>query len=509
MRNSSNIKEQFVKNSFWILATSFINRAGGFILILLISRMLMPKGFGIYSLVMTTCLLFISFSNLGINETLIRYLSLEIDKNKEKARAYFKYLLKIKILLTIILSLILLVGAYPISLFAFHDLSLFPYFLILSFYVFITSLTNFFESLFFIRKKVRYISLKESISLSLRIISLILIGAFVISEFRLTYLFICFVAISILTLIFNFHFSKKSYPFLFKKSKKIVNKKKVSIFMFFLNMQNLSRMILSQSTIIILGIFLIKEYVGYYSVSWGLLKGITSLLFSFSYIFIQIFTNSNKEAFSKIFGKIFRLFFIFSLPISFGLSLLSKFFITTIYGYDYLPAHNSLIILAFIIPFLVGLDIVLALFSAKNKLKKISGIILISAIISIILNYLALQWIHSSENAIIAVSMANLISWIICFTFSVLLLKKELHINKIFSSWIIKSIISCLIMSAFLFLSFHFFPNPNLLLGIIIIILSAIIYFIFILLLKGIMLDELIQILKILFKRKKTKNLLT
>src|SRR4030042_1388664 len=151
MESSSQIKEQIIKNSFWNIVNSFINRIGGFILVILLSRLLMPEGFGKYSLVMTISLFFITFSDLGINQTLIRYISLEIGKNNQKAVSYFKYLFRTRFLLTLSISLILLIGAYPLSLYIFNDISLFPYLTILSFYVFIVSLTGFFESLFFIK----------------------------------------------------------------------------------------------------------------------------------------------------------------------------------------------------------------------------------------------------------------------------------------------------------------------------------------------------------------------
>ena len=216
MEDSSEIKEQIIKNSFWNIINSFINRIGGFILIILLSRLLMPEGFGKYALVMTISLFFITFSDLGINQTLIRYISLEIDRNNQKAVSYFRYLFRTRFLLTLLISLVLLIGAYPLSFYIFHDPSLFSYLTVLSLYVFIVSLTGFFESLFFIKKDVKYISIKESISLILKIMAIILIGYFIIPSYKLAYILFSFVGISLLSFFLILYFSKSSYSSLFK-----------------------------------------------------------------------------------------------------------------------------------------------------------------------------------------------------------------------------------------------------------------------------------------------------
>lgn len=503
MESPSQIKEQIIKNSFWNIINSFINRIGGFVFVILLSRLLMPEGFGVYSLVMTISLFFITFSDLGINQTLIRYISLEIDRNNQKAVSYFKYLFRTRFLLTLSISLVFLIGAYPISLYIFNDISLFPYLVILSFYVFIVSLTGFFESLFFIKKNVKYISLKESVSLILKIIAIITIGYFIIPEYKLFYIFFSFIGISLLAFFLVLYFSKHSYPFLFRKNKKDIDKRGIAKFIFLLNIQNISLMILSQASIILIGIYLTKEYVGYYNAAWALVAGIISLLFSFSSMFISIFTSINEETFQHLLKKIFRLFFIFALPISFGLSLLSKFFIVTIYGEEYLPASASLSILAFLIPCMIGIDLAIASFSARNKQRKFSIIMLASALIFLFLNYIFIKFLspNSGELIITGISVINLITWLFCFIGVIYLLKKEVQVN-IISFHVIKLILSCFVMSAFILLSLHFFKDINLLRGMLIVSSSAVIYFLFLFLIRGITKEDF-SLIREIYKKKK------
>ncbi|MEK6913318.1 MAG: oligosaccharide flippase family protein [Nanoarchaeota archaeon] len=502
MKDSSEIKDQLMKNATWGMISSIINRAGGFILIILISRMLMPEGFGKYSLAMIIAMFFITFSDLGINQTLIRYVSLELDTNSKKAISYFKHLLKIRFFLTMSVSLILLIGARIISGYIYRDSNLFIPLVVLSIYVFFISLSSFFESLFFIKKNVIYISIKEVFSVLFRVAFIILIWFFVVSELKLIWIFISLAYFSILSFLFVFYFSRKRYPPLFKAKEIPIDKKDMYRFLFFINIQNISILVLSSIPIMLLGFFLTSEFVGYYNSSWALASGIISLLFSFSYVFLPVFANAKEETFRPIINKIFKLSFMLALPISFGLSLLAKFFIIVIYGEAYLFAATPLSILAFIIPFIVGINLALDSFSARNKQKKFAYLLFVFALASILLNYFFIKFLSalSGETTLLGISIVNLIIWSLCFICSVYYLKKELNIN-VFSGDLIKFILSCFVMSAFILLALNLFGNLNLLSGVVIIILSMVVYFSFLSLIKGITKEDFALITQA-FKKK-------
>jgi len=502
MKESFELKDQLVKNSAWGMINSLINRIGGFILIVLISRMLMPEGFGRYSLAMTIALFFITFSDMGINQSLIRYVSLEIDKDEGKAISYLKYLFKIRFLLTLTVSLILLAGSHILSVYIFKDPSLFFPLIILSIYVFFISLTSFFESLFFIKKNVKYLSAKEFFSVLFRLICLLGIWFFISSSSKLNWIFISLTSFSILAFLFIFCLSKKKYISLFNSKEIPIDKKDISHFLLFINIQNISILILSNFTVLLLGIFLNSEFVGYYTSSWALVSGVISLLFSFSYVFIPILTNAKEETFKFLLKKIFRISLILALPISFGLSLLSKFFILSIYGEAYLTAAIPLSILAFVIPLLVGINLALDSFSARNKQKKFAIFMLVSAFAFIFLNYIFIKLLstNSGKIALAGVSILNLVIWLICFLSAIYLLKKELKINLI-SKDLFKPLLSSLVMSAFILSSLYFVGQLTLVTGIVIILSSMIIYFSFLYMIKGITKEDL-ALIKQTFQRK-------
>jgi O-antigen/teichoic acid export membrane protein len=461
----------------------------------------MPEGFGQYALALTVASFFITFSDLGINQTLVRYVASRIDKNNSESAAYFEYLSKIKLWITLSLSGILFLISYPLAVYIFHDIKLFLPLMILSFYVLINSLISFIESLFYIKKNVKYISVKEFFSLIIKLGIVLAVGYFVSYESKLVTLFFSFVILSAIILISNLYFSRYFHPTLFKKTNVKINKREVKKFIFSLNIQNIALMILYQATIILLGIFLTKDYVGYYNAAWTLIISIPSLL-SLTGIFLPIFSNIEEIQFRSLIEKTFRLFFILTLPISCGLSLLSRFFIVTIYGYDYLPASTSLSILAFLIPCMMGLELALASFSARNKQKKFTLIMVISSLVFILLNYIFIKFLSSSsgESILIGVSIANLISWLFCFVCTIYLLKKELNISVISLS-VLKSISSCLIMSAFIIFSLNLFRNMNLIYGFFIILSSALVYFISLFFMKGITKQD-ISLIKGIYRKR-------
>jgi len=90
------IKEQLIKNSFWSVLLTFISRAGALIFTVVLVRIFSPEKFGIYTLALSIAMIFLSFTDLGVEQTMMKYVSSEINKNKKKTAAYFKFLLKLK-----------------------------------------------------------------------------------------------------------------------------------------------------------------------------------------------------------------------------------------------------------------------------------------------------------------------------------------------------------------------------------------------------------------------------
>ena len=101
-----------VKNSIYQSAITFVSRFGALIFTFILARIMLPELFGLYSLALSTILLFSMFSDLGIAQTFIKYVSSSLGKNKNsEAKAYSLYLAKIKLTLLLIASAILILSA--------------------------------------------------------------------------------------------------------------------------------------------------------------------------------------------------------------------------------------------------------------------------------------------------------------------------------------------------------------------------------------------------------------
>ena len=495
-KEKENLKKIVIKNSFWNFLANLMSRLGALIFTIIIARFLLPGGFGIYSLAISVALIFLTFADLGINQTMVRFVSSEITKNKKKAEAYFKYTLKLKISLSITLSFLLFILAYPLSEYVFKKPDLFYPLILLSFYVFLFSMLNFFSSLFYVKKKVHYILIKETIFQIARI-SLVLVSFFIFYAYIGGVIY-SLIFSTILAIIFTLFYLKKEVLLLFKKLEEKIDKRRVMKFLGFLTIGSLSVAFFSYIDIIMLGIFLPAEFVGYYRAAFALVFGIAGML-SLTNILLPVFTQLKKERIENIFNKILKYSLILVVPASFGLAALSKYILRFIYGYNYLAASLPLFFLSFLLIPIAYIQISLTLFSAREKPKEFAKLTILIALLNIILNYILItSLLKISERwAIAGAAIATLISWIFYFVGCFIISKKKFQISI---NWklLFKPLAASIIMFVALTIILRGIQDMGIFLGILLIIFGAAIYFIFLFLFKGINKEdlELIKLVK-------------
>jgi O-antigen/teichoic acid export membrane protein len=485
----NSLKKQLVKDSFWNFTSTFLSRLGGLIFTIILARYLLPEKFGIYNLAISVMLIFLTFADLGLNTALIRFFSREYyGGDKKRARKYFQYLFSVKLLLTIIVGLILFVLAYPISVFIFKKPTLFIPIIISSFYLFIFSLEGFFQSMFYIIKKVNFIFIKEILLQTLRI-SLVLISFYIIP---LAYYVSSSIFVLILTSMvvtgFYLLLLRKLVPDLFIKSDSKINKKKLINFTFWVSIASISTVFFSYIDIMMIGIFISEaSFTAFYRVAFSLVSGISGL-FVFGSVLLSVFSQISKDRLDYAVNQVIKFLLIFSVPTAAGLALLSKYIIVMIYGYEYLPASLPLFFLAFLIIELVLEGLLLSLFSSQDKPKYYARGVIVSTILNVILNIALIFYLlqFSKIWAITGAAIATLVSRYFHLGYLFYLMKKDLKI-KIKIKNIIRPIISAAIMY-FILQTFLVakIADINLLNGIGIILLGAIIYFIVLTLIKGI-----------------------
>jgi len=485
------LRLRVARDSLWNLSATFISKLGALIFTVIIARYLLPEGFGLYNLATSVALIFLTFADLGINQAMIRYVSLEIEKNRNKATAYFRYLLKIKIMLLIIFSLLLFILAYPLSNSIFKKQELFLPLLILSLYVFVLGLSGFFESLFYLKNKVKYIAIKEAILQSSKIILVLLIPLIFLTSQYIIGTIYSLVLTAIIVLLFVIYFSRKGLEFLFSKTKLIINKKEVLKFVVYLTLGTLSIIFFSYIDTIMLGLFVSADNIGYYKAAFTLVFGVSGLL-SFVNVLMPVLTRIEISKLSDVLNKIIKYSMMLTIPATFGLIVLARYIIRFVYGYEYLSATIFLYLLSPLTILSVNIGIFYILFSARSKPEKFAKLTIIATILNVILNYLfIIYFLKISEfQATIGVAIATLISWIFYFIASIILIKKELHIRF---EWvnIIKPLLASIMMFLVLKFSLSKILDLNILNGTGIVIFGILIYFIALLLMHGLNKEDL------------------
>jgi len=503
----ASFKNNLLKNSFWGFTSSLANRMGGLVFTILLARFLLPEKFGIYTLALSIAMIFFTFADLGVNSTLVRYLSKAISKNKKQASSYYHYLLRLKLLFVISASLLLLILAHPIAFYVYKNPALFAPLLVASLYIFLLSLENFYSQIFYAIEKVNYASLKETIHQILRIALAFPIFYFVAESYQVAGVFTALVLTALVMLLFAWYYTKKLIPDLYKKPGQEINKKRIKIFLGFLTIASISAIFFSYIDSLMLGIFVSPEFVGFYRASFSLVFGVVGLVSFTNTIFLSAFTKLKQSKLSNVLNKAFKYLSIVSIPAVFGLFILGRFFVKALYGVNYLPSTMSLLVLCFLIFPTVSVGLFLSLFSAEEKPQIFAKLILITTGINIILNYIFIKFFltFSPIHATLGAALATLISWLFYFSVSVRALKKHFDL-KLDLKQIINPLIASILMSLVLLISLSKIPNMNLLTGISLILLGFLIYFLTLILLDKELVIELKEFKNILLHKTKQKN---
>ena len=485
-KNQENLSKMTVKNSAYTLASIFISKIGGLIFTILIARLLLPELFGIYNLAFSVVIIAIALTNLGFDTTVVRYVSDALGKNqKSKARSYFKYLLKIKSILIIVVILIFLLISKYLAYNVFNKPILFYPLLFSCLYLLIESLRGFISSLFLAIKNLRVTPILEIILQVSKILFSLLAVLFLSSEFKISGIFVALAISAFLSLLFSLVVLIKKEKYLFFGKKVVTEKSNLLKYLKYIGLTTLSLVFFGSIDTLMLGAFVDASYIGYYRAALGLVITLVSLL-SISGILLPIFTQIHKKRLERGFKKTFKYTIMLAIPATLGIIFVAKYLIFTVYGSEYMLAVPSLYVLSVLV--LIGplITFYTTLFSAKEKAKFLAKSLFIALVINIILNYVLIKALLtiSQDYAIIGAGIATVVSRI--FLLITLSVKTKFQLKlKVDKIHIIKPLIASLIMVLFLLL-FNYLFNINWIMGIVEIILAVLIYFSILWLIKGI-----------------------
>ncbi len=500
MKNSrGELTNQVVKNYFWNFFMMFLGRFGGMIFIIIAARLLLPEEYGIYALATAVALFLISITNKGSNQTLSKYLSEDLGRNDKKlAAAHFKFLFRVKLLISFSSAIILFALAYPLTFLVFRKPGLLIPLFISAIYLICLSFQNFYEYAFYALKKVKYLTAKEAIFQLSKIVLIIVFLTLFAKKYSTSLIIFALILSSSIAILFLSFNLKREAKFIFQKPDKNIEKKGIIKFMSSVIFSNLSTIVFSYIDIITIGIFLAAEYSGYYSVSFAIIGGLYSFI-SMACILLPIFTQIKKENLSRAFNEVFKYLSMLSVPIIFGVAVLGGYVLRLAYGSEYLQATPALIILSLLVFEFPVTDALISLFYAGGFPKKVIRASVIATFLNIFLNVvLVLTFLTFSTEiwAMAGVSIATVISRLFILVTLSIEARKTLNIHYNLKL-LLKPLFASLVMASLILLINFYVKDMTLLLGIFEIILGALVYFLVMILLKGITKEDF-QLLKLL-----------
>ncbi|MEM4318735.1 MAG: flippase [Candidatus Pacearchaeota archaeon] len=491
--------QKVLKSSLYNFLTVIISKLGGLIFTILLARILYPELFGIYSLALTIILAIGTFTDLGINTTLIRYLaeSLKIKagktetKAKTSARSRLYFLLIFKILLTLLFSFVLFLVARPIALYIFKKPLLITPIQLGALYLFTISLQGFFSSVFYSLQKVSYVAAGETIFQVLRIALVILLFSFYKS---VSMAFVALIIASFAVFVFFYLVLAKKYSFLLKgKKQKLEREEKRKLLGFFgwLTISSISLIFFAHIDIFMLGIFLPAEFAGFYNAIFTIVSAIASFV-AFGSVLLPVFTQLEENRVERGFRKVFRYLAMLAIPAAIGLAFVIVPAIRLIYGQVYTPIQYKLAItitsalLSLLVIESAFSPVYAALFQAKEKPRVPAILIVIASVANIILNYafIKIGFSIAPQYGLVGVALATLLVRYGNMVGLAVLARKKLKIKAEIGS-LLRPLIASSIMLCFLFV-LDWFITISIPTGILMIIAAIFIYFIVLLIIKGI-----------------------
>ena len=450
-----NTVQRIAKNTGVLLASQIASHIIGFFFIMYTARYLGAVGFGILSFALAFTGIFRVFSDLGLSILTVR----EVARDKSLASKYLGNIAVMKIILVIITFGLI---AVTINLLGYPEQTIKVVYLVALSIIF-GAFSGMFYSIFQAYEKMEYQSIGHILS-SILMLSGALFAisqGFSVVVFASIYFIVSAVVLgySFVVCVWKFVLPKMEVDWSFwKPTIKMALPFSLTIIIagMFFNID-----------IVMLSAMKGDEFAGWYKAAVTLVLIIISAAASFIYAIFPITSKlfvAAKDTLQTTVEKSSKYLFILALPISAGIFLLADRFILLIYGADFAPAAIALQILSLYLPLRVISHVTGWTLASINR----ESLRTFSAGIALSLN-VCLNFILIPIFGIVGASTATVISQILLFTLYFYFVAKHFHRLPLYRI-ALKPCVSCLVIVLFLLT----FAGANLF---VLILLSAIIYF--------------------------------
>lgn len=481
-KEDKSLTRQAIENSIYSSATGIVSKIGGLIFTIILARILLPEMFGLYNLVLSVLMTVFTFTDLGVNSALSRYLAESLSKGKKyekEARSRTRFLFNLKLVLAFGASLLLFLLAPTIANIIFKRPDMILPIYVGSLYIFLLSLQGFLATFFYPLKKLKYTLASEII---FQILKIVLFVILIELYLNISMVFWALIISTTISLLFYLIILLVKQRRLFFGKTIPVERKRISLFLGWTMFWSMLIPIYAYVNTFMLGLFVENQFIGYFNVILSIVIPISTFL-SFGSVLLPIFTEISGERLTRGFKKVIKYTSILAIPASIGLMFIIISIIKVLYGVAYVPSEFefALKITGVLLSLLVFEGAIFgtyySLFNSKEKLKFPTISLFILTIVNIVLNYFFIKFAlnYGPEWTLVAVSSATIISRYSNLAILNYFSKKKLGISINFRD-IIKPLVASLAMLGFLFL-FEYFFNPGLWLSILMIILAVGIYF--------------------------------
>jgi O-antigen/teichoic acid export membrane protein len=337
----SNLPSKIGQNSFFNFLQILLRQLLAFGLSVIVARSLDPKEFGIYSLILWILTFSLFGVNLGFPNSMQKYTSEYLGrKDKSALYALNRYILKKELLLGVVITLILSLGA-PLFSALFHIPPV--YFIIAALGVLPLALSHVFSMSLAGQQKFNYLALSGLIFTPMTLLLSLLVLK---KGWGITGLLGVKNTLALLTLIFLYWILKRKSPFGF--SAEITPDLKTKFFSYTRDLTwivLLDMIIWQRSEVFFLGVWASPEAVGFYALAFMLSTSLFGLLpSSFTTSLLPVISEkyggSSEESIRKIYHTatrylLYLTFFLATLGITLASPLIGLFF-----GENYLPSVN-------------------------------------------------------------------------------------------------------------------------------------------------------------------------
>lgn len=389
-RDFSGNTGQAVKNSTFQFSTTFVSKIGSLIFTIILARLLLPELFGLYSLALSTILIFASLADLGINSTVVKFIS--SSKKNSKSKAYFSYLLRFKIKTSLISAGLLILLSKFLSYNYYNKPEIYLALVGGSIYLLLMGLVGIFEGVFQGVNNFKKGLHKEIILQTIRIIivpiSILLLFKFFPKAINLLLVILGLSVSFLISLLFLYFSARKEVGFLKVKSDELKLSEKKALFSFIIALSAVvfSGIFFGFIDIFILGRYVEAEFIGYYRVAYSLITSAIPLI-TFSSALLPLFSKIKGKSLERGLSKSLRLTFLIAVPSMVLTYLLSPVIIKLIFGESYLPSINILRIFSVLMIILPLIALHSSFLVSQNRPKKVAQSLIISTFINIVLNY--------------------------------------------------------------------------------------------------------------------------